>query len=246
MNKLLAIDKGNTRTKVGLYTEGKPLKLTYWDSDAEDDLLHYIKHHSCTHAMISNVAGNSFPLVHDWLKSHVKLSVLNTNTRLPIQIEYDTPETLGADRIAGAVAGWSLSKRKNVIVVDAGTCVNIELVINNTYLGGSISPGLSMRFQALHHFTGKLPLLKLPVEDLKLVGTSTVSSIGTGTIWGIIDEIDGKINRYKEEFGDFEVFLTGGDAEYLGKYLKNSIFARPEMVIEGLIEILKFQLNENK
>lgn len=160
-------------------------------------------------------------------------------TPLPLTINYKTPSTLGLDRIASAVAGFSRFPDKNVLIIGLGTCIIYDFVANQTYLGGHISPGLRMRFKALNAYTARLPLLD-PVQNLQIPGKSTQESIQSGVMLGIISEIDGFIDSYKHEFGSLEVILSGGDLIYFDKTLKNSIFAAPNIVLEGLNIIAAF------
>jgi type III pantothenate kinase len=160
-------------------------------------------------------------------------------TPLPIQLEYQTPTTLGLDRIASAVAGQNRFPQKPVLVIGLGTCIIYDLVVNNTYLGGSISPGLNMRFKALHEFTFRLPLIKGDAF-FSLPGKSTQDSIKSGVMFGISSEIDGFIDAYKQNYPELQVILSGGDLNYFDNTLKNSIFASPNIVIEGLNIIATF------
>ena len=133
---------------------------------------------------------------------------------------------------------------KNVLVIDAGTCVTFDVVNSKKeYLGGAISLGLKMRFKSLNTFTSKLPLLESSYPK-HFIGNSTNSSIQSGVVNGICNEIDGVINQYKEQFRDLTVVLTGGDTYFLAKQLKSSIFANPNFILEGLNTILIYNKDE--
>ena len=159
--------------------------------------------------------------------------------QLPISIEeYDTPKTLGTDRIANAVAAHHYSNTEQALVIDVGTCIKFDLVLKGKYQGGSISPGYAMRLKAMHEFTGALPQLEL--EDFSpTIGKSTKQAMLSGVINGIQAEISGFINYYTQQYQQLTIFLTGGDHKRFDKELKNSIFADDNLTIKGLYIILK-------
>ncbi len=161
-------------------------------------------------------------------------------TKVPLINRYKTPETLGKDRLALAVGAVTKFPGENILAIDAGTTITYEFITNNNeYLGGAISPGIKMRFKALNNFTGKLPLIT-EIETDHLIGHDTKTSIQSGVLNGVIKEIDGIIDEYKNRFGALKVLVTGGDYIYFVKKLKNSIFATPNLVLEGLNKILIF------
>jgi type III pantothenate kinase len=154
--------------------------------------------------------------------------------------KYDSPETLGKDRLAAAVAGNHLFPNQNVLVIDAGTCIKYDFInAQAEYLGGAISPGLQMRFNALHIFTEKLPLIELTVFKT-LIGKNTTDSLLSGVINGTLSEIDGIIDQYREIYPEIQIVLSGGDAEYLVGKLKKGIFAVSNIVLQGLKIILDY------
>ena len=159
-------------------------------------------------------------------------------TPVPINNLYDTPETLGEDRLAAVVAANHLYPDNPCLVVQAGTCITFEFIDRNkNYRGGAISPGIDMRLKALDTFTGKLPLIERK-EETDLIGTTTESSILSGVMNGILEEVDGIITRYQKLYPDLVVILSGGDMNYFDKRLKNNIFALPNIVLTGLNLIL--------
>lgn len=175
-----------------------------------------------------------------FLDNRLKLFVLSPELKQPFINLYATPVTLGKDRIALVAAAVRNYPGKNVLVIDAGTCVTYDFKNKKEeYLGGAISPGLQMRFDAMHKFTGNLPLLS-GTEEVKLVGNSTQSSMNSGVVNGLAFEIDSFINAYKADNKDLTIILTGGDSQLLLKRLKNSIFANPNFLLEGLNYILEF------
>lgn len=166
--------------------------------------------------------------------------LLTPSTRLPIKNNYQTPETLGHDRLANAVAIHQLSKGKNALAVDCGTCLKFDLVINGAYVGGSIAPGLKMRFAALHNFTGKLPLIEQEVFP-NPVGKNTRESILAGCYNGMASEIQQTIHDLQNQYGELDIYFTGGDFSFFADKYKNCIFADPFLTLKGLNEILLFQ-----
>ncbi|MBW7867272.1 MAG: type III pantothenate kinase [Brumimicrobium sp.] len=165
--------------------------------------------------------------------------VLDNKTALPISLqEYETPDTLGADRIANAVAASKITTTEAALVIDIGTCIKFDLVDKNKYLGGSISPGYAMRLNAMHHFTGALPQLELE-NHAPLIGKSTKESMLSGVINGIQAEIEGLITKYQKKYASLTIFLTGGDYKRFEIELKNSIFAVENLTVTGLFLILK-------
>ncbi|HSM63616.1 MAG TPA: type III pantothenate kinase, partial [Gillisia sp.] len=155
-----------------------------------------------------------------------------------------TPKTLRNDRIAVRSAACKTYPTQNVLVIDAGTCITFDFKnAENRYLGGAISPGLQMRFQAMHTFTENLPLLE-PEDEVELIGNTTVKSMQSGVVTGIIAEIEGVISRYSSQFEDLKIILTGGDSQFLCKRLKNSIFANSNFLLEGLNYILEFNKSQ--
>src|SRR5680860_147116 len=157
---------------------------------------------------------------------------------------YATPNTLGNDRIALVSAASKHFPTENVLVIDAGTCITYDFKNNkNEYLGGAISPGMEMRYKAMHNFTENLPLLDCE-EEITLIGNTTNSCMHSGVIYGITFEIDGIIAAYQAQYKDLTIILTGGDAQFLCKRLKNSIFANSNFLLEGLTYILEFNKSQ--
>jgi len=241
--KLLAIDRGNSRTKVGLRNDNGELSIFIFDNSQESHILQFIQSQSFDASIMSSVAAEGIPSVSGHLLQQ-KFVLVDSQTPLPIKNNYATPETLGTDRIAGATGAWSIAGSKNVLLMDAGTCINYECVVDGTYIGGAIAPGLMMRLRAMHEFTGKLPLLEIPDATVDITGDSTKNCMLSGAVWGFVKEMEGISTHYKQTYPSLSVILTGGDEPYLGKYLKNSIFApHKEVVLVGLLEILKYNLN---
>ena len=227
----LIIDQGNTQTKLALFQQKKMLKKILFNNDSQ-----LLELENQADAVILSSVGDASDLI-KVLKDEPVL--LNTKTSLPIANLYESPETLGNDRIAVVVGAAKQIPKSNVLVIDAGTCITLDLLTTEGYHGGSITPGIQMRLQALNQQTEKLPLVELDAE-VDLIGKNTKQCIQSGVINGVLLEIDGMINRYKSQFSDLKVILTGGDFQLFDKGLKNSIFADPDLVLKGLNEILDY------
>lgn len=168
------------------------------------------------------------------------------STPVPIRNAYLTPETLGRDRLAAAVGVAALYPGRNVLVVDLGTAITIDLVsADATFRGGVITPGLDMRFRSLHEYTACLPLCG-PACDRRLLGATTRQAIEAGVMNSVCFEIEGYMERLHREFDDLCVIFTGGDAKFFDKRIKNTIFAKCNPVFVGLNRILEYNVREEK
>lgn len=174
----------------------------------------------------------------------INATVLSYKTPLPIALDYDTPETLGPDRIAAAVGVNELFPNKNNLVIDLGTCMTIDLIDqSNVFRGGIISPGLQMRMKAMAHYTDRLPDISTEWMgiDAAELGKSTKECLYSGSFWGIIHEINGAIRTLEQDFTSLNTILTGGDAHFFESKLKAHIFAGSKIVQKGLYRIWKYQ-----
>jgi type III pantothenate kinase len=193
-------------------------------------------------AILSSVRENRSALT-EFLQQKTKLIEMSVSLKLPFQVRYETPETLGVDRLANAAAMNKHYGGRNVLTVDCGTCITYSVLQKGTFIGGAISPGVDMRLKALHHFTGRLPLYA-PGEELSPVtGTSTEGSIRAGAETAAVLEVESMITQYCSDMADLVVILTGGGMRFFEQHLKRAIFAAPYLTLEGLHEILL--LNEN-
>ena len=237
----IAIDRGNTQTKVSIQQDGKLTDFRVISDDGlEKELGDYIRQHHPTQCIISDVRSKE-----DSQKLLQLISlpcvVMSHQLHLPFSISYQTPETLGHDRLANAAGAILRFGDPEILVIDCGTCITYTFVERLVLRGGSISPGIGMRFKVLHEHTGRLPHVEF-VESWqpKLMGSTTEESIHTGVAQGILAETDGMIELYRAQFPQIIVIVTGGDASFFEKHLKSSIFAAPQLTQEGLHEILRF------
>lgn len=231
----LVIDSGNTSTKVAIFDQENLLEKKVLS--AAGDVENFLRQAEAQNLIVSSVNADADHLLN--LATHIPKKIkLTPSLPLPIHNLYQTPNTLGVDRIAGVCGAIQLFPSKNTLVIDAGTCITYDFVDDNhQYHGGGISPGLTMRFKAVHTFTAKLPLVETKA-DPDLIGNSTETSIQSGIVLGLIDEIDGIIARYRAKYRELQVILCGGDAPFFENQLKASIFACPNLVLIGLNRIL--------
>ena len=243
----LVIDFGNTRCKFYFF-DGEHLSDTIvFDNDAADfseKVLTIVNKSKICNAIVSSV-GAKPDLLTSLLSNKCNVITLNSNTNIPISNSYANPEQLGNDRLAAAVGASVLFPGRDALVVDAGTAITYEFVEGGKrYLGGSISPGLSLRFAALHEHTAKLPVLQpSPVSDK--IPIDTQSAINNGVINGVIAEIEWFVAYAKQKFKNPAIIFTGGDTIFLAGKLKNTIFAEPNLVAIGLNRILQYNVSEN-
>jgi type III pantothenate kinase len=237
---LLAVDSGNSLTKIGLFDEGKLIKII--QISAIDNIAQDLGTLNFDELIIStvNISRKSFQKTF----SGNPIFFPDHNSILPFRLQYKTPETLGSDRLAAVAGAIKHHTDTNILVIQTGTCITYDLIdTDNVYQGGGISPGLEMRFKALEKFTGNLPLISFK-ENPGLIGRSTEEAIQSGVINGIIAEIQGIIDRYNENFEDLKVVITGGFANFFESKLKGSIFAIPNLVLWGLYSI--YAINKSK
>ncbi len=240
----LAIDVGNTQIKVGIYdreilVHRESFPVLHWK-----DFFEVIGHdYPIKKGILSHVTRLD-PHVIERLSNKFELLLLDNKTKVPFENLYSTPETLGVDRIALAAGATMKFPGKPVLVIDAGTCITFDFVNEKEqYLGGSISPGIAVRYQAVHEFTANLPLLT-PQNEIPFNGDSTENAIHRGILSGVLYEIKGVIEEYRAKNANLTVVLTGGDANFLSNNIKSGIFATPNFLLDGLNSILIHNLAE--
>jgi len=241
----LVIDIGNSRIKLALFSE-RDLMFNVPLDELKPEHIQVLlnEHHDLNNAIISSVREYPFELKTFLQHSFKNFIELDANTPVPISNCYETPETLGKDRLAAAVGATEIFPGKNVLVIDAGTAITYEIVTaKNEYLGGNISPGLSTRFKALHQFTGKLPLLQ-PADEFAVLGTNTQSAVLAGVQVGLLFEVQQYIEYFNTIYENLEIIITGGDAKFFDKKLKNSIFVHFNLTLIGLNRILEYNVKK--
>jgi type III pantothenate kinase len=237
----LVIDIGNSSSKLAVYSNEslvesfvvKKLEI----SDIENLLARNDNIRRCILSSVKKKDSKLISILHERIEFFL---LLDHNTSLPIRNLYKSKSTLGYDRIASAVGANKLFPDCNLLIIDVGTAITIDIVsADNAYLGGNISPGLSLRFRSLHEFTDNLPLVHWE-ESSGLMGIDTDSAILSGVLNGIIFELQGYIDRQKLRYSDLKVLMTGGDAKIFDKKLKNSIFVDSNLNLFGLHRILDY------
>ncbi|MEQ6123062.1 type III pantothenate kinase [Pseudotenacibaculum sp. MALMAid0570] len=242
--KNLVIDVGNTQVKAAVFESDTLLESVVFEEKDFRKNIEYLKEkYAVKHCILSSVKDIDEKITTQLNQFEYFIS-LNSTTKVSFTNLYSTPTTLGIDRIALVAAAISKFENKNVLIIDAGTCITYDFLDSiNQYHGGAISPGINIRYKSLHDYTSKLPLLSKE-ENFSLIGDSTSGAIHSGIINGVIQEIEGVINQYKAKYPDLTVVLTGGDTKFLSKQLKNSIFANQNFLLYGLNQILTFNNKE--
>jgi type III pantothenate kinase len=236
----LVIDKGNTLTKIYIFDKHQLITQEKHEDIHPTLLDKLFKEYPIEKSIYSHV-GNINESTKNFLEKHSNNIEFNHTTPIPFKNNYTSPETLGLDRIAIVAAAHREYPSKNVLCIDLGTCITYDFKDSaGIYYGGSISPGLTMRFNALNTFTAKLPLVSLEYQKPSLIGDSTFNSIRSGVYWGMHTELTGTIEAYSAKYQELIVLLSGGDIALFDTLIKNSIFARPDLVAEGLNTILEY------
>lgn len=236
----LIVDIGNTFIKLAVFNKNELVYKVVCENQAFPVALCDLSQQflSISHCIVSAVGEFSAAYV-VLLSEKYTLIELTSKTSVPFENDYATPLTLGVDRIALTSAAALKFPKENVLVIDAGSCITYDFLTNeNHYKGGAISPGIEMRYKAMHHFTAGLPLLDKEIPE-NFIGNTTGGSLHSGVVYGVIGEIEGAINRYKNEYPDLTVILTGGDTDFLRDSIKIGIFANSNFLLEGLHFILE-------
>jgi type III pantothenate kinase len=235
----LVVDIGNTFTKIGVFEHDELLETSQYQLVDTAVIAGFLNKHTISRAIISTVkAGGA-----QWepaLSKKTEVIWFSAGMTGAVNNRYQTPATLGPDRLAGVIAANHLYPGVNSLVIDAGTCITYDWVdAKGNYFGGSISPGLKMRFKAVNYYTASLPLINADETFTEIYGNDTASSIRSGIQNGIKYELTGFIESYKSNIKDLNIILTGGDSIFFDTLLKNSIFAPcikidPHLVLKGL------------
>ncbi len=245
MNNLV-IDIGNTRTKFAIFNHSG-LVASFSTNELVTDIIKELKNDypNISSVILSSVRNYSRALIKELQTEFKFVFELTEKTPLPLKNCYETPKTLGKDRIAAAVGANNLYPNQALLIIDAGTAITYDFVNqNNEYEGGFITPGLNMRFKALHEFTDKLPLLNTQAPHTP-EGKNTNTSIIGGIQLGIEGEVNQITEHFKQKNPRLKIILTGGDINYFEKLLKNHIFVSPEITLLGLNVILEFSKDKN-
>jgi type III pantothenate kinase len=239
--KNLCIDFGNTFSKIGYFDKNQLIE--YFPKIASENVVSHCKSLDYDKIMICSVTKSEEEIQAEFAPLQKSISILSPNTALPIIKNYETPETLGADRLAAAVGASVIFPNENCLIIDMGTCIKYDFLENGKiFQGGLIAPGLRMRFKALHFFTKKLPMIEKYDLWPDLVGKNTQKAMQSGVLNGMKAEIDGIIDQYSAQLTKFKIILCGGDASLFESRLKTPTFVVPELVPVGLNKILYYNL----
>ncbi len=236
----LVLDFGNTCIKAAVFDKQKTLVEKHVFS-SPNELMSHIQSIPFIQQCIIGSVTNAHIEASEVLAQKFKTVLFTNQTFIPIQNSYKSARTLGSDRLAVAIGAHSLYPNQNVLSIDAGTCIKYNFVNQqNHYLGGAISPGLSMRLKAMHHYTAALPIIETDLTFHKLVGETTAESMLSGALLGAVAEVEGMVAKYEKEYDNLVVLITGGDGNYLCEQVKKRFFADPDLLIRGLNTILDF------
>jgi type III pantothenate kinase len=235
----LIVDIGNTSTKFAIFDSQKMITLFRTKEFSCEKLEKKLSPYKIEKAIISSVRDTP-EYIFDLLTVNIpEVHILSSKSKLPFKIEYNSPETLGTDRIAAVAGAFKLFPGSEIMVIDAGTAIKFDFLSGDIYKGGNISPGLSMRFKALHKFTGRLPMVT-PSDNYTSPGLNTIDAITSGVITGVTYEINEYIRTFKKKHTDFKVILTGGDSGFLRDKINYQVTYMPDIVVDGLNYILEY------
>ncbi len=235
----LALDFGNTRIKWGVFDENRLVDSGHFENQPTDLFLQILKNHSIRKSMFLSTRNGAAEWLSAWLPN-MSVQQWTDETRIPIQVKYHPSNSLGKDRLAAAIGARGLFPGKSLLVIDMGTCITLDLVsAAGTFLGGNISPGISMRLRSFHTFTARLPLIEasLPLNEF---GDSTSSAMQNGAVRGALMEIKSWIQLAQNQCENLQVVFTGGDVHFFEKFTNNQIFANPNLVRFGVNEIIRY------
>jgi type III pantothenate kinase len=235
----LIVDIGNTSTKLAVYKGQERVIVSRINDLNCEELEKAFGGFKITRAIISSVRELP-PFITDLLFSNIpNTHILSHKSKLPFKVEYETPDTLGADRLAGVAGAYLCYKGENILIIDTGTAITFDFLLGSSYKGGNISPGINMRFKALNTFTGRLPLVEQS-SDFSFPGRNTTDAILAGVIGGVTYEINEYIRTFKKEHKNIKVILTGGDSSFIREKLSYKTSYMPDIVIDGLNYILEY------
>ena len=233
----LAIDIGNTCTKVAIYEGTVIIKKEQMKSPDTASVGRFIGRKPVSRAIISSVSHDPSALINFLKDRGLSVHQLTSQSRYPFRIAYETPQTLGVDRLAAAAGAFFHHPGSDLLVIDAGSALTFDIIADGAFLGGSISPGLSMRFRALHEFTGRLPLVDVS-RKFSFPGKSTGDAITGGVVMGLVFEINEYIRTFEERHKKIITVITGGDSELITMFTDRKMFLHTDLVTDGLNYLL--------
>lgn len=240
----LIIDIGNTATKIAVMDSNKVLFRERVGNLTNEMLLAVLEKYESIDKAIVASTGRCEEWVCELLHERTAYFLeFTSSTEIPLKNGYKTPETLGVDRLAAAVAAQEIYGNRNMLIVDFGTAITFDLVTDGLFRGGNISLGVGARFRALHEYTAKLPLCE-PTEEKLELGCSTREAVEQGVMRGVEYETGGYIAEFCEKYDDLCIIFTGGDAKFFANRIKNAIFASCDLTLIGLNRILEYNVTK--
>ena len=229
----LCFDFGNTRLKVAVFKDNEMQEAIVLKDDYETTIMELLAKHKPELSILSSVIKHN-PVIETILASQSTFHKLSAATKINFITPVGKPETIGADRLALVAAAVHFYPKKNNLIIGLGSCITYNFVNQyHQFLGGGISPGMDMRFKAMHDFTALLPLEK-ETWNIPLIGYDTRTNLQSGVLNGMAAEIDGIIHKYQVKYSNFNVVLTGGNSSYFAGQLKTRIFADHNFLFKGL------------
>ncbi len=239
----LTIDIGNSGIKYGVFEESDLIHYNRTEGISTDMIAADIAFYKPSHSIVSSTIKPNIELNESLKRLHQDIMFFDYKTEIPIHNLYKTPQTLGMDRLAAAIGAYNISKCETLII-DMGTAITYDFVTGHgEFLGGNISPGMEMRFKALHEHTSLLPLVNHEGRRPRL-GEDTESAIRCGVLDGMKYEIEGYIRKFSLKHSNLCVFFTGGDELYFEDEIKKRIFADKFIVLKGLNEVLTYNIRK--
>ncbi|MCC6600778.1 MAG: type III pantothenate kinase [Crocinitomicaceae bacterium] len=240
----IVIDQGNSFTKIAVFSGKELLKVQrLTDEQVIETAVFPSGYDKFSSGIYSSVRAEKDQII-PRIQLDIPLLKLSVHTPVPVKVDYETPATLGMDRLANACGAHSIFPGQSSLVIDCGSCITYTMIVKNTLTGGAISPGLRMRYKSLYYFTGRLPLLNPDLlaadEEIELLGKSTEASLHSGVINGVLEEMNGMIGQFCSLFNPLNVLLTGGDMSFFEQKLKTTTFAHQNLTLTGLHEILEY------
>jgi len=237
----LVADIGNTSIKLAVYGPNGKIDTRRFEVFDEKAIDNFLREYETEKVIVSSVRRLPEEFSEYFSKRAKFFHLLGPDSKLPFPVEYETHETLGTDRIAAAAGAFRTFPGKNCLIIDAGSAITYDFMIDGRFTGGNISPGITMRFRALNSFTGALPLVQKR-DDFSNPGRNTTDAIAAGVITGVIYEINEYIRTFEEKHENTVIILTGGDGEFLQGKIKNKHVYMPDLVIDGLNFILEYNV----
>lgn len=240
----ICIDQGNSRTKVAIFDEkGRIVRHFVYRSFVFSDVERLFSLYPLTDSIVSSVVNLEPAMVNALQRLSQRFILFDHTTPVPIINDYESPETLGQDRLAAAVGAQTLCPNENLLIMDVGSAITYDFVsADGHYMGGNIAPGLKMRFTSLARMTKRLPMVE-PEEHslLPFIGRNTHDAVAAGVIRGVAYEVKGYMRTMAERMPHFRTFLTGGHAGFILNQVQGDIQYEKHLVLIGLNRILAFK-----